>query len=201
MTEQRALIVVDVQNDFCEGGSLAVVGGNRVAADVAGLLSGAHGYAAVVATKDMHIDPGAHFATDDAAADFVDTWPMHCVAGTDGAALHPAVDALVADAVDAVFHKGAYAAAYSGFEAEHRDAGEPLGSWLHERDIVAVDVVGLATDHCVAATARDAADAGLTVRVLTRYCAGVAPDTIAAALADLAARGVEIVADPDRARG
>jgi len=180
----RALIVVDVQNDFCEGGSLAVAGGAAVAGRVAGLLAGDHGYDHVVATRDHHIDPGAHFS---ATPDYVDSWPPHCVAGTPGADLHPA---LASTPFDAVFDKGDYAAAYSGFEGSC--GGEGLAEWLADHDVESVDVVGIATDYCVRATALDAAKAGLATRVRLDLTAAVAPDRIEATLADLAAAGVEV---------
>lgn len=180
----RALIVVDVQNDFCEGGSLPVTGGNAVAAGVADLLrsSAARGYAAIVATRDHHHDPGTHWSDE---PDYVDTWPVHCAAGTDGAALHPA---LAEVAFDAVFLKGAHEAAYSGFEGSAD--GVRLAAWLRERGVTAVDVCGLATDHCVRATALDAVTEGFAVRLLDGLCAGVAPTTTAAALAELDEAGV-----------
>lgn len=185
-----ALIVVDVQNDFCEGGSLAVDGGAAVARSVTKL---AHNYAVVVATRDYHIDPGAHFS---ATPDFVDTWPPHCVVGTDGAAFHPSFDAALADAI---FSKGAYTAAYSGFEGTLDDVPTPtsvtLANWLNDNNIDAVDVVGIATDHCVRATAVDAAQAGLTVRVLLDYTAAVAPETTLVALDQLRDAGVELVGE------
>ena len=107
----RALIIVDVQNDFCEGGSLAVAGGAAVARGISSLLASAgHDYAHVVATKDYHIDPGSHFSDH---PDYARSWPPHCVAGTNGAEFHPDLD--TAD-VEAVVRKGAHAAAYSGFE-------------------------------------------------------------------------------------
>ncbi len=180
----RALIVVDVQNDFCEGGSLAVAGGAAVAGRVAGLLAGDHGYDHVVATRDHHIDPGAHFS---ATPDYIDSWPPHCVAGTPGADLHPA---LASTPFDAVFDKGDYAAAYSGFEGSC--GGEGLAEWLADHDVESVDVVGIATDYCVRATALDAAKAGLATRVRLDLTAAVAPDRIEATLADLAAAGVEV---------
>jgi nicotinamidase/pyrazinamidase len=172
----RALIIVDVQNDFCEGGSLAVQGGRDVAARI-----GAHtaGYDVVVATKDFHVDPGEHF----------DEWPPHCVAGTEGAEFHPALDTTD---IDAVFRKGQDRAAYSGFEGA-MDDGVTLRAFLHDRDVTDVDIVGLATDHCVRATALDAAAEGFDTRVLLDLCAGVAPDTTAAALEELREAGVELV--------
>lgn len=181
----RALLVVDVQNDFCEGGSLAVAGGATVAADVNDLLSG-QGYTAIVATRDHHVDPGPHFSDH---PDFVDTWPPHCVAGTPGAEFHPALET---GPIEEVFSKGAYNAAYSGFEGVS-PTGESLADWLRRHDVDAVDVVGIATDHCVRATALDAATAGFRTRVLLAYTAGVSPVTVEAALAELDDAGVELV--------
>ena len=174
----RALIVVDVQNDFCEGGSLAVDGGADVAARI-GPHVAASAYDVVVATQDHHVDPGEHFTE----------WPPHCVAGTTGADFHPRLDTSV---VDAVFRKGADRAAYSGFEGA-TDDGTGLADFLPRHHVTDVDVVGLATDHCVRATALDAAGAGFTTRVLIDLCAGVAPDTTEAALAELREAGVELV--------
>lgn len=180
-----ALIVVDVQNDFCEGGSLAVAGGATVAADVNDLFSG-QGYAAIVATRDHHVDPGPHFSDH---PNFVDTWPPHCVAGTPGAEFHPALETAP---IEEVFSKGAYSAAYSGFEGVS-PRGESLADWLRRHDVDAVDVVGIATDHCVRATALDAATEGFRTRVLLSYTAGVSPDTVATALTALSDAGVELV--------
>jgi nicotinamidase/pyrazinamidase len=181
----RALVVVDVQNDFCEGGSLAVAGGAAVAAAVTEHVRTAGGdYAHVVATRDHHIDPGAHFAEQ---PDFLDTWPAHCVVGTGGVELHPALDR---GPIDAVFDKGEYAAAYSGFEA--RSDGTLLADWLRERGVDAVDVVGIATDHCVRATALDAVANGFATRVLLHLTAGVAEGTTEAALEQLGTAGVRL---------
>jgi nicotinamidase/pyrazinamidase len=187
----RALIVVDVQNDFCEGGSLAVAGGADVAAGVTDLIGETAGsYRHVVATRDHHIDPGGHFS---AHPDFVTSWPVHCVAGTEGVGFHPNfAPAVASGAVDAVFDKGAYAAAYSGFEGQDEN-GVSLADWLRERQIAEVDVVGIATDHCVKATALDAARAGFTTRVLLKLTAGVAPETTERALGELRGAGVELV--------
>src|SRR3954468_5037996 len=181
----RALIVVDVQNDFCEGGSLAVAGGAAVAAAISDHVRTAAGdYAHVVATRDHHIDPGAHFAEQ---PDFLDTWPAHCVVGTGGEELHPGLDR---GPVEAVFDKGEHAAAYSGFEG--RSDGVPLADWLRERGVDAVDVVGIATDHCVRATALDAVAAGFATRVLLPLTAGVAEASTEAALEQLRTAGVEL---------
>jgi nicotinamidase/pyrazinamidase len=181
----RALIVVDVQNDFCEGGSLAVAGGAAVAAAVTDHIRTAGGrYAHVVATRDHHVDPGRHFAEQ---PDFLDTWPAHCVVGTGGVELHPALDR---SAVETVFDKGEYAAAYSGFEGSAD--GVPLADWLRERGVEAVDVVGIATDHCVRATALDAVGHGFATRVLLDLTAGVAEASTEAALEQLRTAGVEL---------
>ena len=182
----RALIIVDVQNDFCEGGSLAVAGGAAVASGVSTLLASPdHGYGHVVATQDYHIDPGSHFS---AHPDYARSWPPHCVAGTAGARFHPNLDT---GQVEAVFRKGAHAAAYSGFEGAD-DAGTPLGDWLRRRDVNQVDVVGIATDYCVRATAADAAAEGLRTRVLLGLTAGVDPRSTADALESLRAAGVDV---------
>ncbi|MGQ5417673.1 isochorismatase family protein [Nocardioides sp. MAHUQ-72] len=189
---KRALIVVDVQNDFCEGGSLPVAGGAQVAHDIAEILHHwvtkdpkAPDYAHVVATKDHHIDPGAHWSRD---PDYVESWPVHCKVGTDGEAFHPNLDP---QPFDAIFLKGDHAAAYSGFEG-HTDTGAGLADWLRRHDVTHVDVCGLATDHCVRATALDAVANGFETRVLTRLCAGVAPETTEAALVAMRDAGVTV---------
>jgi len=181
----RALVIVDVQNDFCEGGSLAVDGGTSVARAITALLAGDHAYDHIVATKDFHIDPGDHFSDH---PDYVSSWPRHCVARTHGAELHPDLDDAV---IEAVFLKGAYAAAYSGFEGTADGVG--LADWLRERGIDEVDVVGIATDYCVRATAMDAVAAGFTTRVLVDLTAGVAADSTVMALADMRGAGVELI--------
>ena len=181
----RALIVVDVQNDFCEGGSLAVAGGAAVADAISGLLAGDHGYDHVVATKDHHIDPGPHFSD---TPDYVDSWPPHCVAGTPGAEFHPG---LANRRFEAVFTKGEFSAAYSGFEGS--SDGESLAEWLADHEVEAVDVAGIATDHCVRATALDAAAAGLATRVLLDLTAAVSPDRLDTTLGEFAQAGVTVV--------
>ena len=188
----RALIVVDVQNDFCEGGSLPVAGGARVAADIHDLLQrwhareeGGPAYDVVVATKDHHVDPGHHWSVK---PDFAESWPVHCKVGTEGAAFHPNLDP---QPFDEVFYKGEHQAAYSGFEGRTAE-GEALADWLRERKVEDVDVCGIATDHCVRATALDSASEGFSTRVLTALCAGVAEETTAAALTEMTTVGVEI---------
>jgi nicotinamidase/pyrazinamidase len=188
----RALIVIDVQNDFCEGGSLPVAGGARVAADIAEVLHHwavkdlkAPDYDHVVATKDHHVAPGAHWS---ASPDFRDSWPVHCEVGTEGEAFHPNLDP---QPFDAVFLKGEQAAAFSGFEGRTAD-GVALADWLRSHQVTEVDVCGIATDYCVRATALDALAAGFSTRVLTSLCAGVAPETSAAALVELRSAGASV---------
>jgi nicotinamidase/pyrazinamidase len=190
------LIIVDVQNDFCEDGSLAVAGGAAVAADISQALaaagtpegSGGQRWDHVVATKDYHVDPGGHFGNP---PDFVVSWPTHCVVGTTGTDFHPH---LATDRVEAVFTKGEHAAAYSGFEGYADGVG--LADWLREHDVSTVDVVGIATDHCVRATALDAARHGLGTTVLLGLTVGVSPSTVGTALAELRAVGVTLVGTP-----
>ncbi len=189
----RALIVVDVQNDFCEGGSLAVDGGAAVAELIsAWIRDHADEYATLVATRDWHIDPGSHFASGE--PDFVDTWPVHCAAETLGADFHDGVNAHVdfADVIDVVFSKGQYDAAFSGFEGVDPNGGT-LDAHLKAHGVDAVDVVGLATDYCDKATAMDALKLGYSVQLRTDMCAGVAPATAATAIVDMRDAGVVIV--------
>jgi nicotinamidase/pyrazinamidase len=142
----------------------------------------------IVATKDHHIEPGEHFADE---PDFVTSWPEHCIAGTQGADFHPNLDT---DRIEAVFEKGHTTGAYSGFEGHA--AGIGLAAWLRMRDVSEVDIVGIATDHCVRATALDARREGFTTKVLLGLTAGVAGETTAKALIDLRRAGVELVGDP-----
>ena len=181
----RALVIVDVQPTFCEGGSLAVEGGNQVAADIAALINSDHGYALVITTQDWHIEAGNHFSND---PDFIDSWPPHGVADSPDAALHPALSNATQH-IDRGVRKGQYAAAYSGFEGTTED-GISLLTLLRDAEIANVDVVGLAFDHCVRATALDAAKEGFTTKVLVGFTASVANDTAAAARVELRGAGV-----------
>lgn len=182
---RTALIVVDVQRDFCEGGSLAVDGGAEVAARIDTLLHADHGYDLVVATRDHHIDPGPHFSDH---PDFVDSWPPHCVVGTPGVEFHPH---LTFRDFGAVFDKGEYAAAYSGFEGRAAD-GRGLQEWLTAHEVTNVDVCGIATDYCVRATALDAASGGFDTTVLLDLTAAVAPQRLDDTQAELTRRGVHL---------
>jgi nicotinamidase/pyrazinamidase len=187
----RALFIIDVQNDFTEGGTLAVDGGGAVAAGVTDYLrSHRSAYDVVVASRDWHDatgDNGGHFAT--AEPDYVATWPVHCVAGTPGAEFHPALDTSL---IDVEVRKGQGKPAYSIFEGVTGD-GATVKQKLDELQVTDVDVVGLATDYCVRASALDAIGAHRRVRVLSDLVAGVASDTSVAALAELTKAGVIVV--------
>lgn len=174
-----ALLVVDVQNDFCEGGALAVDGGIATAKAISEYLT-RHEYEHIAATRDYHIDPGTHFSS---TPDFVDSWPVHCVAGSAGAGFHPELDI---GPIQAVFSKGQYSAGYSGFE------GTELAEWLRARSVSRVNIAGLTTDNCVAATALDAIDEGFETTVLLGLCAGVSPETTETALERLRAAGATL---------
>lgn len=202
----KALIIVDVQNDFCAGGALATDRGAKVASLISEYVEdNHHRYEAVVATQDWHIDPGAHFSD---TPDFVDSWPVHCVANTEGAEIHPNLDT---DYIEAYFRKGRYEAAYSGFEGlqapeesvmtgEHEpgatldDEGlkTPLADWLDEHEIQDVDIVGIATDYCVLATAKDAVDAGYETRVLIDLTAPVHEDKLDEVIAKMEDEGITV---------
>jgi nicotinamidase/pyrazinamidase len=189
----RALFIIDVQNDFTEGGALGVEGGAAVAANVTEHLR-AHltDYDVVFASRDWHKatgDNGGHFATTQ-APDFVTTWPRHCVEGTTGAEYHPALDTSL---IDIHIRKGQGVPAYSIFEGT-ADDGETVLQKLGELDVTDVDVVGIATDYCVRASALDALGAHRRVRVLTDLVAGVAAESSAAALDELPDAGATVVA-------
>lgn len=185
----RALIIVDVQNDFCTGGALPVTGGAALAPAINDYLAGEPGYRHVVATKDCHVDPGDHFSD---RPDYSTSWPPHCLAGSRGAEFRPDLDTR---RIEAVFEKGAYAAGYSGFEGVDGD-GTPLLEWLRQRRINEVDIVGIATDQCVRRTAEDAARAGLATRVLVGLTAPGAADSAAEALAEMRSAGIELIGAP-----
>jgi len=187
---KRALIVVDVQNDFCEGGSLPVTGGAQVAHDIAEVLRhwttqdvDRPDYTYVVATKDHHVNPGGHWSRE---PDYAESWPVHCKVGTDGEAFHPNLDP---QPFDAIFLKGEHEAAYSGFEGR-TTGGVGLADWLAGHQVTHVDVCGLATDYCVKATALDAVKAGFNTRLLRSMCAAVADEV--GAVAEMERAGVAI---------
>lgn len=184
----RALIVVDVQNDFVNG-SLAVEGGDIAAARITRLLSGYHGYDTIVATADWHTDDTHdHFAPEGTDPNFSDTWPVHCMAGTDGAELHDNLD--LPDGTP-LFLKGQTEASYSGFDGALAD-GTRLADYLRARGVTDVDVVGIAFDFCVKATAIDAVNEGFTTTVVTELTAAVSPATAEQATSEMAAANVAI---------
>lgn len=202
----KALIIVDVQNDFCEGGSLATERGAEVAALISEYIETRHGdYEAIVATLDWHVNPGDHFSD---TPDYKTSWPRHCVAESRGADTHENLDT---DYIEAFFRKGAFEAAYSGFEGllapensvmtGEREAGVAvedetpklsLDDWLQEHEITDVDVVGIATDFCVKATALDAVDAGYETRVLLDLTAPVSEEGQDDAVDELEDAGVTV---------
>ena len=182
----RALIIVDVQKDFCEGGALPVPGAHAVARSINDYLAGDPGYHHIVATKDFHIDPGSHFAHD---PDYSSSWPPHCRAGSIGVEFAPGLDT---GKIETVFRKGAYGAGYSGFDGVDEN-GTSLLDWLHQHHVDEVDVVGVATDHCVRHTAQDAARAGLGTRVLLDLTAGVSADSTARALHEMRTASIELI--------
>ena len=189
----KALLIVDVQNDFCEGGSLACSGGASVAAAISKHLE-LHGneYALVVASRDWHDagnDNGGHFAPPGTNPDFVHNWPVHCVSGTHGAEYHPNLNS---EAIDVHLYKGMGNPSYSAFEGV-TETGKGILELLHENEVTELDVVGIATDYCVKASAIDAVAAGLQVNVIQNLCVGVAPGSSEAALETMASQGCNIL--------
>lgn len=189
----RALLIVDVQNDFTEGGALACEGGSAIAANISEYLATrADDYAVIVASRDWHDadgDNGGHFSDN---PDWVDTWPSHCVAGTAGAEYHPALDTA---AVTAHVRKGQGIPAYSAFEGT-TESGHALIDVLRENGVDVVDVVGIATDYCVRASALDAAALGFSVTVKANLCVGVNAAGSVTALSELARAGISITVSP-----
>jgi nicotinamidase/pyrazinamidase len=173
---KRAFVIVDVQNDFCPGGSLAVPGGDEVAREITRWIAEHRSrYELVVATMDWHPPPEqvADFSHFSDQPDFRDTWPPHCIQGTRGAELHPDLE-LPNDAI--LVRKGQKSAAYSGFEGTD-SSGASLEEVLRKREIAELEVAGLATDYCVEATALDGRRRGFPVTVISSLVAGVDPVT------------------------
>jgi nicotinamidase/pyrazinamidase len=187
----RALIVVDVQNDFCEGGSLAVAGGAAVAARISAAIEAHRSrWDLIVATQDWHVDPGRHFFAEGEEPDYSLTWPVHCVAGDPGARFHPDLR-LPTETI--VIHKGEHRAAFSGFDGHDGD-GRTLAEVLDDAGADRVDVVGLATSFCDRATALDAQHGGYATTLIVDLCADVDPRTTPVTLAELRASGVTLAA-------
>lgn len=178
-----ALIIVDVQNDFCEGGALAVAGGAEVARAITDHVY-FNNYSLVVATRDWHVDPGDHWSDE---PDYIDSWPKHCEAFTDGAKYHPNLRVLV----DNEFYKGEYEAAYSGFQGKNIH-GLTLLEYLSMHKVDSVHIVGLALDYCVFATAADAAK-HFNTTVLTDLTAAVHPHNLAMVKQDLRQKGITVI--------
>lgn len=174
-TMAKALLIVDMQNDFVEEGSLAVAGGVDLAQRLADfLLQDTDDYDRILITQDWHIEPGDHFSD---TPDFVDSWPVHCVADTQGAAIVDSLDkALAVRLVDGRVRKGMYEAAYSGFEGTTEDGGT-LTELLRGLNVTDLDIVGIATDHCVKASAIHAVEAGFNTTVLTEFTIGITPES------------------------
>ena len=188
----KALFIIDVQNDFCEGGSLACAGGAAVAANITSYLESQKSYYdVVIASRDWHDADNTnngHFAAAGEQPDWVNSWPVHCVAGSAGAEYHSNLDT---SKIDIHIQKGQGIAAYSIFDG-HTPEGKSTQDLIKELNIDEVDVVGIATDYCVLASALDARGEGLRVNVLTELCAGIAPETTAAAEAQMAAAGCQV---------
>jgi nicotinamidase/pyrazinamidase len=184
----KALIIVDVQNDFCEGGSLAVAGGNSVAEGIVSLLKKTS-YDLIITTRDMHVEPGNHWS---ATPDFIDSWPVHCAAGTEGSEIKPILqkelDRFPVEYVD----KGHYEAAYSGYDGKTENS-ESIPQLFDREDIQEVDICGIATDYCVKATVLDAIASGAKVTVLKDLIAGVNSVTSEESLRLMQMKGAEIV--------
>jgi nicotinamidase/pyrazinamidase len=190
----KALFVIDVQNDFCEGGALACQGGAQVAANITAYLkSSKSDYDFVIASRDWHTPNslnGGHFPTQGNEPDFVNTWPLHCIAGQPGADYHPNLDASL---IDIHIKKGQGQHGYSIFDGI-TDTGEKLQELIQRLGVTEVDVVGIATDYCVRASALDANNSGLQVRVITSLTAGVSAASTEAAIDELVDAGVRVAA-------
>jgi nicotinamidase/pyrazinamidase len=190
----KALFVIDVQNDFCEGGALACQGGAQVASSITNYLKGSKSrYDTVIASRDWHTPNspnGGHFPKAGNEPDFVNTWPLHCIAETPGAEYHPNLDASL---IDIHIKKGQDQHGYSIFEGVN-DSGEKLQDLLTRLGVTEIDVVGIATDYCVRASALDAKNFGLDVRVITSLTAGVSAASTEAAIDELVDAGVMVVA-------
>lgn len=192
----KALFVIDVQNDFCEGGALACKGGALVAKNITEYLNKHKAdYDYVIASRDWHTpnqSNGGHFPEVGIEPDFVNNWPLHCIAGEIGAEYHPNLDSSL---IDIHIKKGQGQHGYSIFEGT-TDQGEKIQDLIKRLGITDVDVVGIATDYCVRASSLDANNFGLNVRVITSLTAGVAAVSTEAAIDEMVDAGVKVVAIP-----
>ncbi len=191
----RALLVIDVQNDFCEGGALACEGGAAVAAKITDYLQKHKDrYDLIVASRDWHTPNDSndgHFPPAGTQPDYVKTWPLHCIAGTEGAKYHPNLDESL---IDVHIKKGQGANGYSIFEGR-TESDQSFLELLNHKHISAVDVVGIATDYCVRASALDAVRSGIETRVISSLTAGVSPSSVEKAIDELIDSGVTVVAE------
>ena len=185
--QKKALVIVDVQPTFCEGGSLPVDGGNKVAKQIATFVSDDESYDCIITTQDWHIDPGMHFSDE---PNYQDTWPPHGLAGTDEADLHPEL-LNITEKINYSVKKGMFQAAYSGFEGS--DGEQSLKQILTKESIASIDIVGLAFDHCVKVTAIDSAQAGFKTRVLSKLTAAVSPVNTNVVSDEMRSYGVEVI--------
>lgn len=197
----KALIVIDIQNDFCPGGALAVAGGDAIIPRVNALMDD---FSVRVLTQDWHPADHSSFAANHPGAEpfgLIDMpygpqvlWPVHCVQGTQGAAFHPA---LRTDPADLVIRKGFRAAidSYSAFFENDHETPTGLEGYLRTRSVTELTLVGLATDFCVAYSAIDAAKLGFAVTVLEGACRAIDLDgSLDKARADMRAAGVRLEA-------
>lgn len=189
---RNALLVVDMQVDFVEGGSLGVKNGLTVAAHIAQHVRHfKEQYHFVVASRDYHESAPDHISDQ---PDFVNTWPPHCMVGTQGAAFVPTIQNLVREKlIQEVVTKGRDRAAYSAFDGYDK-RGHPLLDVLKEQRIDHIDVCGIATDYCVRASALDARKNQFQVRVLVNLCAPVNEATGQQALEEMKAAGCQLQA-------
>ena len=193
----HALLVIDIQNDFCPGGALAVAGGDGIVAGVNALMPD---FDAVILTQDWHPAGHSSFASTHQADPFTTTempygtqmlWPDHCIQGTKGAAFHPdlRVDG------DLIIRKGYNPAidSYSAFFENDKSTPTGLDGYLRTRGIESVTLVGLALDYCVNYSAQDAAKLGFKTTVMTNLCRAIDPATEATARAEMIGLGVTLI--------
>ncbi|MEI6622623.1 MAG: isochorismatase family protein [Actinomycetes bacterium] len=193
-TTQSALIIVDIQLDFCEGGALPVAGGHAVAERIADYVRSHHDqFALVITTRDWHQgdnDNGGHFAEPGTLPNYRTTWPVHCVQDTDGARYAPAI-AAISDLIDAEILNGQGEPGYSGFSGANTDE-RTLDQVLTDTHITEVAMAGLATDFSVRATAVDAIGRGYRSVVLLDLCEGISDAGVLAAIKELLDAGVVV---------
>jgi nicotinamidase/pyrazinamidase len=189
---RNGLLVIDLQNDFLEGGSVPVPGGTQIAAQVARHIRHFRSeYSFVVATRDVHEDPPDHFADK---PDYINTWPKHGLVGTQGATLCTPIFNLVREKIiQVVLDKGRHAGAVSAFEAQDL-RGHLLVDVLREQRVDHIDVCGLITEYCVRASALDARKHEFQVRVLVNLCGAASPDNALRAYEDMKTAGCQLMA-------